>query len=392
MGLKRESALDVIIRIMKYTSIAVDLALYSIAFSDKEAALEVLKLESHIDEDIYKLISKLLLAVRSPSQSPIALGTIRLATALDTASDAAGDLAGMVLKDIPAHRLIRAAVNCCEEVVSLIKLKRPIASQPAIIDVLLAKRENNYLLGPEWDDMKVGDTIIVRGPLEEVEDLAMEAGYDLRFQLKTSAPIVAAAIAGDELSSSILHLKSAARLTLDLAFHALISNDKDLAKEVFKLEDEIDDLYIDVLKKTYGAANPPLAEEYVSLSIFATSMESLGDAAAMIARLIVEGENSDFIALVSGKSEEVFLKLEIGAKVEGRHLASIPLQDLGLIPVAIRRSGLLILPIPLNVELKRGDELIVKYYRPSERGMKEKLERILESMGFRVMLGKNVAG
>jgi len=386
LELEEESALNIITRIMKYTSIAIDLALYSVAFYDREAAQEVLKLESHIDEDIHKLIYKLLLAIRSPSQSPIALGMIRLATALDTASDAAGDLAGMVLKGIPAHRLIRAAVNCCEEVVSLIKLKRPIATQPAIIDILLAKRGNKYLLGPEWKELKVGDIIVVRGPLEEVEDLALETGYDLRFQLRTSAPIVAAAIAGDELSSSILHLKSAARLTLDLAFHALISNDKGLAEEVFKLEDEIDDLYIDVLKKIYGAANPPMADEYVSLSIFAKSMESLGDAAAIIARLIVEGENSEFIALVSGESEEAFLKIEATDEIEGKHLASIPLQDLGFIPVAVRRSGILILPIPLNIELRRGDELIVKYYKPSERDMERKLEKAIESLGFRIAM------
>ena len=129
-----------------------------------------------------------------------------------------------------------------------------------------------------------------------------------------------------------------------------------------------------------------MAEEYVSLSIFATSMESLGDAAAIIARLIVEGENSEFIALVSGKSEEAFLKIEATDEVEGKHLASIPLQDLGFIPVAIRRSGLLILPIPLNIELRNGDELIVKYYKPSEKEMEKKLRKAIESLGFRIVM------
>ena len=385
MRVEEEHALSVITRIMQYTSIAVDLALYSVAFYDREAALEVLRLESHIDEDCHKLSSRLLLAVRSPTQSPIALGIMRLASALDTASDAAGDLAGIVLKGIPVHKLIRAAVNCCGEVVALIKLKRPVATQPSLIDVLLAKRENRYLLGPEWDELRVGDTIVVRGPLEEVEDLALEAGYDLRHQLRTSAPIVAAAIAGDELSSSLLHLKSAARLTLDLAFHALVANDRELAEEVFKLEDEIDDLYIDVLEKTYSAANPILAKEYASVAIFAKSMESLGDAAAVIARLIVEGEDSEFLALVSGKGEEAFVKLEASTEVKGRHLASIPLQDLGLIPVAIRRSGLLMLPIPLDMELREGDIIIAKYYRPSDPDMERKVLVALESIGFRVL-------
>ncbi len=383
--MEEEHALSVISRIMQYTSIAVDLALYSIAFNDKQAALEVLKLESHIDDDCHKLFSKLLLAVRSPSQSPIALGVMRLASALDTASDAAGDLAGMILKGLPIHKLIKAAVNCCGEVVSLIKLRRPIATQPSLVDILLAKRDDKYLLGPEWEDLKIGDIIVVRGPLEEVEDLASEAGYDLRHQLRTSAPIVAAAIAGDELSSSLLHLKSAARLTLDLAFHALIANDKDVAEEVFKLEDEIDDLYIDVLEKTYGAANPILAKEYASIAIFAKSMESLGDAAAVIARLIVEGEDTDFITLVSGKSEEAFVKLEVSGDLAGKRLVSIPLQDLGLIPVSIRRSGLLMLPIPLDIELREGDIIIAKYYKPSEKLMEKKLLDALEGLGFRIL-------
>jgi uncharacterized protein with PhoU and TrkA domain len=382
---EEEHALSVISRIMQYTSIAVDLALYSVAFYDKEAALEVLRLENRIDEDCHKLFSKLLLAVRAPRESPLALGIMRLATALDTASDAAGDLAGIVLKEVPVHKLVRADVNCCGEVVTLIKLRRPIATQPSLVDILLAKRGSMYILGPSWDDLKVGDVLVVRGPLEEVEDLAREAGYDLRHQLKTFAPIVAAAIAGDELSSSLLHLKSAARLTLDLAFQALTSNDVELADEVLKLEDEIDDLYLTVLEKTYSATNPILSKEYASIAIFAKSMESLGDAAAIIARLIIEGEDSEFLAMVSGKSEEGFVKLEVSKELRGKHLASIPLQDLGLIPLAIRRSGLLILPIPLDLELREGDIIIAKYYRPSDVSLERKLLISIEGLGFRIL-------
>jgi len=358
-----EPVFEVLKRLAHYSSIAVDLSLYAIAFRDVRASREVLRIEDTIDGDVSKIVAGTAVAVRAPSQADIAVGAVSLASALDKVSDAAGDLAGMVLRGIPIHKFVAASSVCCGEAVALVKVRAKPSGKPPLIDILLLRRGDRYVLSPSWDEVSVGDTIVVRGPLEEVEELARLVNYSIYSQLSAGTPALISAVAGDDLSAAILQAKSIARLMLDMAFHSLLYNDVWAAREVSRLEDEIDELYYRALGYSYAAGNPSAAEEMVSIAVFLDAMESLADAAASIARLVIDGRVSELLIETVEESEEAYIKLEVTHEAAGRRLAELDLESLGVLPVAIRSRYTAVLPVPRDYTLQAGDVIFAKYYR-----------------------------
>ena len=376
-----EPVFDVLLRISHYASIAVDLALYAIAFRDSRASREVLRIEDTIDSDVSKIVAGTAVAVRAPSQAKIAVGVVALASALDKISDAAGDLAGLVLRGIPIHKFVAASSVCCGEAVALVKVRRKPEEQPSLIDILLIRRSGSYILSPQWSDVREGDTIVVRGPLEEVEELARKVGYSIYSQLSTGTAALVSAVAGDDLSASILQIKSLARLMLDLSFHSLLYNDLWAAREVLRLEDEVDSLYYKALGYAFAAGNPAAADEMVSIAVFLSAMESLADAAASIANLVAEGRVSELLVETVEEAEEAYIKVEATRRLEGRKLGDLDLEGIGVIPVAVKGKLAVVLPVPRDYILHSGDILIVKYYKNEE----DEVEKQLEDMGFRII-------
>jgi uncharacterized protein with PhoU and TrkA domain len=372
---------EVLSLITHYSSVAVDLALYSLASQDIHAAREVLRLERAIDEYIDEIIAGVSLAVRGPSQARLAVGIVLLSEALDKISDASGDLAGMVLKGVPIHKFIGAASVCCGEVVALIKVREKPSNVPSLVGTLLLRRGDEYRLLPELEDIQPGDILIVRGPLEEVEEFARSVGYSIYSQLSIGTPALISAIAGDDLSGAILQMKSLARLMLDLAFHSLLYNDASTAREVVRLEDEADELYMKGLTAAFAAGNPAASEEMASIAVFLKSMESLADAATMIANLVLEDMVSGFLVETVEEAEEAYLKVMITEKLDGKTLGELKLEDKGFLPVALKTSSTLILPVPREYRLRAGDILIVKYYPPETGDVFNELE----SEGFKVI-------
>ncbi len=379
-----ESAYDILKALRFYTSIAVDLALYSTAFMDSVAAYEVLRLEDRIDEYYKRLIARIAIAVRSPEDEKLAIGAYELASALDKASDAAGDLASLVLGGRPIHKFVRATINCCGEVISLVEVKRPITRPPSLADLLMLKRGGTYRLAPSWSEVRPGDIIVARGPMDEILDIVREAGGEVAVELLRSTPSWQAAVGGDDFITTLIQVKSVARLMLDLALHSLASNDRQAAAEVLELEDLLDSLYTEALRVSYAVSSPGLAEEYVSVAVFAKSMESIGDAATKIARLVAEGENSEFLERIASEAEEAYVKLEVARGAAGKSVQELGLADMGLTLVALRRGTMWLLPVPGNAVLAEGDVIIAKYYVPDDPRVEEEMLARLESLGLRV--------
>ncbi|MEB3816616.1 MAG: hypothetical protein LRS46_01545 [Desulfurococcales archaeon] len=365
-----------------YSSVAVDLALYTLASNDVEAAREVLMIERTIDDYLSEIIAGISLAVRGPSQAGLAIGAVTLAEALDKISDAAADLAGLTLRGLGIHKFVAAASVCCDEIVALVRVRRKPETIRSAVDVLLARKGSEYILAPELDKAVDSDVLVVRGPLEEVEELARTLGDSIYPQLSKGTSALVSAIAGDELSSAILQLKSLARLMLDLAFHSLLYSDKSTAREVLRLEDEADELYIRGLSAAFAAGNPSASDEMVSIAVFMKSMESLADAATLIAGLVTNDMVSELLIETVEEAEEAYVKLLVTEDLAGRSIGELRLEDKGILPVAIRTGSTLILPVPRAYRLNAGDVIIVKYYQ----GSAVDVLKSLEERGFRVIL------
>ncbi len=381
------SVRDLVKQAKYYSSIAVDLALYSLASGSRVAALEALRIERIVDGIVGDLIARASLAVRSPDESGLAVSIAGVAMAFDKITDAAGDLAGLVIRGYPVHDYVRGAVNCCGEVIRLIRSSRDMESIEANVDVLLVRRGDTYHLAPETRGIREGDLVVVRGTPEEVAEVARlleEPGERAPFR----EPALLAALAGDELASSLIKMRTLARHMLDLSFHALIYSDASLARLVPELEDEVDTLYHEVLEDSYAASHPSLAREMVSIAIFADAVETLADAATIIARIASDKrleEYSEFLGEAVEEAEEGYARLEATEALDGVPLASLRLPRQGVTVLAVKNGDRWIVPVPQDYRLRRGDIVLVKYYKEAGEEEDEEVLSALERAGFRVL-------
>ncbi len=370
--------------IKQYASIAVDLALYTIASGDKMSALETLKIERKVDEYVQEIIAKVSLAVRGPEQAHIAVSVAEVGRALDKITDAAGDLAGLILRGYPVHEYIRSVVNCCDEIILMLHVKRPIKEFSPIVDLLIVKRGETYLVGPEFTSLEAGDILIARGPHEEVADLAREVG-DIQALRNIGLGDLSTALAGDDLAVRILRIKNLARQMLDLAFHALIYGDPRLSNLIRDMEDSVDTLFHEILEYSYAASNPNYAKEFVSIAIFASAMETLADAAVQMGEIVRREGYLSFIGEALEEAEEAYLKIRATEKLSGKRLLDLELPDKGIMVIALEKKGSWIIPVSHDHILEEDDVLLVKYFKPEGEESEEKIESLLEKIGFEIL-------
>ncbi|MCE4628339.1 MAG: hypothetical protein F7C34_04235 [Desulfurococcales archaeon] len=368
-----------------YSSVAVDLALYSLLSEDREAALEVLKVESQIDNIYEELVAKVSIAVRSPDDANIAVAIANIGRALDKVSDAAGDLAGLILRGYPVHDYVKAAVNCCNEIVALLKAKRRVKDIPAIIDLLVVRRGDSYILAPSFHSLEKGDMLVVRGLAEEIEELAGLVGDEEGAKRLSKTSYISVARAGDDLAEGIIRIKSLARSVLDLAFHVLVYGDRSLVSIITELEDEVDYLFHNVLEKSYAASQAGIAREMVSVAVFASTMEQLADSAVQMTRAVEKSGHLTLVEEALEEEEEAFLRVRATSRVAGKTIGELGLSDMGINVIAIGRGGSWIIPVRPDYTLEEGDILLLKYYKPKGEASEERIETQLERMGFEVL-------
>ncbi|MEB3760358.1 MAG: hypothetical protein GSR81_05870 [Desulfurococcales archaeon] len=370
--------------IKHYASVAVDLSLYTLASGDKTVAVETLKIERKVDEYVKELIAKISLAVRSPEQTHLAVSVAEVGRALDKITDAAGDLAGLVLRGYPIHEYISSVVNCCDEIILLLHVNKPVKEFSPIVDLLIVKRGESYLVAPELTSVEEGDILVARGPHEEIADLAKEVGDT--HSLKTlGLGSLSAALAGDDLALRILRIKNLARQMLDLAFHSLIYGDPRIAGLIREMEDSVDTLFHEILEYSYVASNPGYAKEFVSIAIFASAMETIADAAVQMSEIVRREGYLPFIGKALEEAEEAYLKIRATDKVSGKRLLDLSLPDRGVIVIALEKKGSWIIPVSPDYTIEEGDVLLVKYFKPEGEESEEKIEKILEDLGFEIL-------
>lgn len=374
---------DLIKEAKYYSSIAVDLALYSLASGSKIAAMEVLHIENRIDDLVREIAAKASLSVRSPDQTGLATAITDLARAFDRITDSAGDLAGLVIRDYPIHRYVRSVVNCCGEVIGLIRSSKTVSELDGNVDILLVRRGDNYILAPREERILEGDLLVIRGTPEEVLQVSRQLEVPGDRTPLGNSHLVSAALAGDELADGLLRLKNMSRLMLEISFHALVYVDRSLASLIGDLETGIDGLYLDVLENSYASSIPAEARESVSISIFATALEEIADAAVLISRIVLSPEYeeySEFLGEAVEEAEEGYTRLRVSKELDGVPLRSLKLADYGVEVLAIKRGSKWILPVPPDYVLREGDELLVKYFKEAGPEGVEDEEEILGSL------------
>lgn len=169
----------------------------------------------------------------------------------------------------------------------------------------------------------------------------------------------------------LVDAKDASELMVDLAWAAVLFDDRDIAREVIELEEQMNELIFELRRMCLVAARSPEdAEHFAGILEVASSMEKMGDAAEDIARVVLKRLGVPWeLRQDLRHADEVVGRVPLG---EGSVLAGRSLEELA-IP---RETGVWIIAVRREVEwefapdrdfvLRDGD---IVYVQGSEGGL-----------------------
>ncbi len=175
----------------------------------------------------------------------------------------------------------------------------------------------------------------------------------------------------------LTEMKNISDMMVDLAFAVLVLEDRDLARQLSRLEERMNELMYQI-RGAAAVVTRRLEEAKLITGILqvASAAESISDAVESIADFILRGMKvHPVVCEAIGEADERIAVLEIGenSPVAGRKIGELNLPPTrGAWPLAIKRGAEWIIPPKSDTELMSGDILVCK-------GSEESL-RIIEQM------------
>ena len=163
----------------------------------------------------------------------------------------------------------------------------------------------------------------------------------------------------------LMEIKEKSELIVDLAYSALIFDSEDMAKEVEKLEREMDDLVYKIRITTMLAAtNPEEAEQLSGILQVADAAKNIANAAADIVYLLdMDITKRPFLPSLFIKADEKLHVVRIypDSSIVNRTIGELNVEaETGVRIIAIKRGRRWIYDPEDNVRLKADDVLIIR--------------------------------
>lgn len=175
------------------------------------------------------------------------------------------------------------------------------------------------------------------------------------------------------VKESLIEMKDLSEQIIDLSYAAIIFDSKDIAREVFELEERLDRLLYSIrIGLLLAARTKEDAEKLSGILQVATAAEEIGDASQDLMD-ILEGdiEFRPFAPFFLKDADEKIwaLKVSYRSSLIDRRINELSIEsETGARIIAIRRGSRWIYDIDPNHKIKKGDALIV---RGVEDGLKE---------------------
>ena len=229
----------------------IDLSYSSVLFDSRALAEEVLELESEMDILQLQARMSLVMAGRSPEEAEQLAPIFGIVGAAEKISDAAGDIAKVVLDDIGLPASLRASLPDPVETLARAELAAESAfagrtladinmETETGVRVLAIRRGDDWVLNPDRETtLRAGDVLLCRGP-----DDGIKGVYETMTGEVFERPEVAESEIDDldRAVETVVLMKNVSELAVDLAYGSVLFDDPELAREVSKLEVEVDAL------------------------------------------------------------------------------------------------------------------------------------------------------
>jgi uncharacterized protein with PhoU and TrkA domain len=287
---------ELLLEMKNLSELMIDLAYSSALYNDEDLAQDVLALESRVDTLAYLLDMEIMVASRDPKDAEAMVGISKVASATDKISDAAADIAAIVTRKIGIHPIVGEIFEKVEERLMKVTVKpNSVIAKKRIdeldlaarmgVDIIAIRRNNDWILDPKKSERVFqGDTLITRGAplgIEEFKDLA--EGQLAKLNVEERAKF-------EEIVSRFVELKDTSELMLDLAYSSLLLNSKELAEEVERLEDQMDQMHTDFeLLALTSDFKKEEASGFLGLIRLGVATEKIADAAADMAEVVLRG-------------------------------------------------------------------------------------------------------
>jgi uncharacterized protein with PhoU and TrkA domain len=175
----------------------------------------------------------------------------------------------------------------------------------------------------------------------------------------------------------VLEIKDKSELMVDLAYSSLLYDNKNIAKEVYELENRIDELYHSLQTKilTGVKKGEHTEEEALSLLRLATAGEQIADAAQEIADVVLRDvELHPILKMSIRESDEVISRIQVQASSILCHktLGQLKLSsETGMTVIAMRHSNRWLYGPNKNTTIDPEDILFVKGPEDGEKHLIE---------------------
>jgi len=379
------SILDVLKKMKNISSLMMDLSYYSFLYNNKEIAEKVLELEDEVDRLNYLLIMNGTLAVRDREDAEAIAGLIQIGNALELISNASADVSKIVLDDLAPTDLVKKAFKEAEEVVASLVVREDselvgknleyIENMDVFIDVIaMKKKSGEVILDPDSNaKIEAGDTLIVRGIEEMVDKLfKMNGQKGFTYSLPYKEPSGKKIVGEDILIDRIIEMKDKVELMLDLAYSAVMLNDKTIAEQVVQLENYFDWLHDDFEFLVLSLIGEDVDKSnIIALLRLGISAENMADGAYKIAEIVIRGlQPHPILKRVIDESEEFLTvyKVKSSSLLVGKTIGELE-DKFGIQVVALDRKGHYFFDVDEDFEVKDGDILIIRGFKEAKEDL-----------------------
>jgi len=367
------------------SELMVDLAYSATMFDLLDIAEEVLRMEERITEMLKELRISTMLAARTIEDAEKLSSILQIASSAEKIANAAVDIAKIVLrrmrlpiefkKDLmyADETVVRAKVLNSEidgKTLGELKLKTVTGMR-----IIAIRRGTSWIYDPDRDTViQTGDVLIARGPDEGVPEFyrIVTGEVCIRKARPTGVQLSRIDIAVD----IIIEMKNTSELMVDLAYSAVLFQNRDIADEVRILENSMNEMKYSLERWVLEAAKEiedvtPLQ----SLLHLAQSSEMMSNAAYEMAYTVLKGmEIHPIIALAMRESDEVITRMEVeeGSVADGKTIGEMEIETkTGMLIVAVRRGDKWIFNPDSKTVLQKGDLVIAKGTRLGEERLRE---------------------